>query len=336
MNKGIAIAGNLIVDTVKNIDSYPKMGLLTNVRSVSRCIGGCAGNTIGDLAKIDNNVPLTCIGRVGNDDNGKYIINILNELCVNTDNVSLSDKKPTSFTDVMFDMTSKERTFFHGRGANAEFSLAHVDFNNIKADIFHIGYALLLDEFDKSDKEYGTVMARALAMAQQKGLTTSIDVVSEVGDRYNQIVTPSLKYCDYAIINEIEAGRVTQIEPRDKNGHINKDNLRLICENLFALGVSKLAVIHMPELGCAMNHLGKFFIQKSYDLPNGFIKGTVGAGDAFCAGMLYALYNEFDIKKSIRFANAAAACCLASENSIDGMKSRSGIEELQHELNIWG
>lgn len=334
MNKGIAIAGNLIVDTVKNIDKYPEAGLLTNVRSVSKCIGGCAGNTISDLAKIDNSVPLTCIGRVGDDENGQYIVNLLKELGVDTDNVGFSKKAPTSFTDVMFDMESGERTFFHGRGANAEFSLNHIDFRCISADIFHIGYALLLDEFDEPDEEYGTVMARALAMAQQSGMKTSIDVVSEVGDRYKQVVAPSLKYCDYAIMNEIEAGRVAETEPRDEEGKIIEDNLRKICEKLFKLGVSEWVVIHMPELGCAMNSTGEFYIEKSYDLPGGFIKGTVGAGDAFCAGMLYALYKEWNIKKSMRFSNAAAACCLSCDNSIDGMKSAREIEQIQSQLKL--
>lgn len=334
MNKGIAIAGNLIVDTVKNIDKYPEAGLLTNVRSVSKCIGGCAGNTISDLAKIDKNVPLTCIGRVGDDENGKYIVDLLKQFGVDTRSIGISQTTPTSFTDVMFDMESGERTFFHGRGANAEFSLKHIDFAHISADIFHIGYALLLDEFDKPDKEYGTVMAHALAMAQQKGMKTSIDVVSEVGDRYKHVVTPSLKYCDYAIMNEIEAGRVAELEPRDQQGEIVEDNLRRICEKLFELGVSELVVIHMPELGCAMNSSGEFHIVKSYHLPSGFIKGTVGAGDAFCAGMLYALYKEWDIDKSMRFANAAAACCLSCENSVDGMKSVQEVEKMQTELML--
>lgn len=336
MNKGIAIAGNLIVDYVKNIDSYPKAGMLTNVRSMSRCIGGCTGNTLADLAKIDPSVPLTCIGRVGDDENGKYIIDLMNSLGVDTSNVCYSKDTPTSFTDVMNDMASRERTFFHGRGANAEFSLSHIDFDRISADIFHIGYALLLDGFDMPDDEYGTVMVRTLAMAQAKGFKTSIDVVSEDGDRYKQIITPSLKYCYYAIMNEIEAGRVVDIEPRDENGNIIEENLRLICEKLFTLGVEQLVVIHMPEMGCAMHRSGAYHVVKSYDLPNGFIKGTVGAGDAFCAGMLYALYNEWEIQKAMRFANAVAACCLSHENSIDGLRSREEIELLQNQMKLRG
>ena len=113
MNKGIAVAGNLIVDYVKSIDKYPKAGLLANVRSISRCIGGCAGNTSCDLAMIDGTLPLVCIGRVGNDENGTYIIDLLQSKGINTNGITVSDGKPTSITDVMFDLDSGERTFFH-------------------------------------------------------------------------------------------------------------------------------------------------------------------------------------------------------------------------------
>ena len=73
MNKGIAIAGNLIVDNVKMCDVYPESGMLTNIREVSRCIGGCAGNTIADLAIIDPSLKLQCIGMVGSDADGVYV-----------------------------------------------------------------------------------------------------------------------------------------------------------------------------------------------------------------------------------------------------------------------
>ena len=38
MKKGIAIAGNLIVDHVKEIDSYPEKGMLCNINNVSKSV----------------------------------------------------------------------------------------------------------------------------------------------------------------------------------------------------------------------------------------------------------------------------------------------------------
>lgn len=41
MDRGIAVAGNIIVDIVKNVDCYPQLGMLANIRSLSPAIGGC-------------------------------------------------------------------------------------------------------------------------------------------------------------------------------------------------------------------------------------------------------------------------------------------------------
>jgi sugar/nucleoside kinase (ribokinase family) len=48
-----------------------------------------------------------------------------------------------------------------------------------------------------------------LKQFQDAGIATSIDVVSEDSDRFPQIVKPALKYTDYAILNEFEAGKTT-------------------------------------------------------------------------------------------------------------------------------
>ena len=61
----------------------------------------------------------------------------------------------------------------------------------------------------------------------------------------------------------------------------------------------------------------------SVDIPRSLIKGSVGAGDAFCAGMLYSLYKEFDPEYSLRVAGAAAGCNLTEKNSIDGEDDNS-------------
>ena len=77
-----------------------------------------------------------------------------------------------------------------------------------------------------------------------------------------------------------------------------------------------------------MDKDGKFTFVPSLKLPSDFIKGSVGAGDAFCAGMLYSLYKEYDIEDALLFSAGAAACNLSEFNSTDGMKNVAGINEI--------
>ncbi len=329
MCEGIIIAGNLIVDYVKKIDTYPKIGMLCNVMSVKRSVGGCAANTSIDIAKIDGEVPLSVLGSVGSDENGRYIIKELARNNIDVSGIIVKEDVDTSFTDVMTESDGENRTFFHARGANALFGFDDIDFGKIKADIFHIGYALLLDCFDGEDDEYGTVMAKTLAKVQGMGCKTSIDVVSENSDRYSKIVTPSLRYCNYAILNEIESSLICGIPVRNDAGEILHNNIREVCERMFYLGVKDIVCIHAPEGGWHMDNAGQYKFVPSLCLPNGYIKGSVGAGDAFCAGMLYSIYNEFDAEYSLRIAVTAAASSLSFENAIDGMVPLSKLIQLE-------
>ena len=66
----------------------------------------------------------------------------------------------------------------------------------------------------------------------------------------------------------------------------------------------------------------------SLKVPKDDIKGSVGAGDAFCAGCLYGLYNGYQSRQILEFASAVAACSLLEVNSVDGMKPKKEILKL--------
>ena len=66
----------------------------------------------------------------------------------------------------------------------------------------------------------------------------------------------------------------------------------------------------------------------SLRIPKEEIMGSVGAGDAFCAGCLYGIYNGFSDRQTLEFASAAAACNLFAANSVDGMKTKNEILQL--------
>ena len=123
MNKGIAIAGNLRVDYAKTIDSYPAPGALTNIGTAIRTVSGCACNTGAALATIDPEINVVVMGKVGNDADGGCIKGILSGLGVNTDGVVTAEDKPTSFSDIMIDISSNEKTVFRARGADSDLSL---------------------------------------------------------------------------------------------------------------------------------------------------------------------------------------------------------------------
>jgi sugar/nucleoside kinase (ribokinase family) len=92
------------------------------------------------------------------------------------------------------------------------------------------------------------------------------------------------------------------------------------------LGVGKKVIIHMPERSVCLSDEG-YSCLGSYILPDGYIQGTTGAGDAFCAGALIGIYNGWADMQIMEFASACAVMTLGSTDATSGMKTEDEIIE---------
>ena len=179
------------------------------------------------------------------------------------------------------------------------------------------------------DEEYGTRSARLLAQMRELGFLTSLDLVSRKGDpRYQPLVLPCLKHLDYLVINELEAGEFSGLPMRTDVDAPHVDNIAAAAAQLLAAGVRQRVVIHCPEgaWGLAAGSAGAWI--PSRKLSQSEIVGSVGAGDAFCAGFLYGSHEAWPLQQSIQLAHACARASLLCAKAIDGAKT---LEELQHE-----
>ena len=325
---GIAVAGNILTDEVKIIESFPEKGMLVNITAMSRAVGGSVPNTLISLARIDATLALSALGRRGDDEGGRYAQSELQQNGIDTSGVLVTADHPTGFSDVMTLESTGERTFFHNRGANAHFTPSDIQLSTLNCRMLHVAYIHLLDGFDAPDPEYGTTLARFLRTVQEAGILTSVDVVSSLGEQFAEKVIAALPYTDNAIMNEIEACGVSGLAPRDGEGKLLPDNIRATMEQLMSYGVGQRVIVHCPEAGFCLAKDGTYTVVPSLKLPAGYIKGTVGAGDSFCAGCLYGIYNGFGDHDILEFASGAAACNLSATDSVSGMKDAGYIREL--------
>lgn len=309
---GIAVAGSVILDKIKEIPAYPNIGELAKISSVKYSVGGCVPNVAIDMKRMRPDLEVTALGRIGDDGEGKFIIDYFNENGIDTSLLVSMKNELTSFTDVM-SIVGGQRTFFNYPGAADAFGFEDVDFTKLNCKILHLGYFLLLKKIDEGDG------IKILDAATKCGIKTSIDLVSENSDRYS-IVLPALPYTDYLIINELEAGKLTGIEPTD-------ENMPAIAKKLLTLGVREKVIIHMPKYAIAASSEGVTVVP-SYDIPKEAIKGTTGAGDAFCAGALLGIYDGKSDKEILEFASGSAAISLFAADATSGLKSEAEINEI--------
>ncbi|MBA4148141.1 MAG: carbohydrate kinase family protein [Verrucomicrobia bacterium] len=330
---GLLAGGNWIIDQVKMVDVYPQREQLANILSQAQGTGGSPYNVLVDLAKLGAPFPLFGAGLVGKDLLGTEILDDCKRNKIDTKHLGASSKASTSYTDVMTEKGNGRRTFFHNRGANAFWDGSDLNFNKIKARIFHLGYLLLLDAMDAPDAKYGTKAAKLLAAAQSAGLKTSIDVVSEDSDRFTKIVTPALKYVDYCILNEIEAAKTTGFKIR-KEGKLDTVALRHAAGAILQQGVREVVVIHFPEGGFARTRQGDDFWQPSLKLPAKFIAGTAGAGDAFCAGVLHGLHEGWDLQRCLSTGVCVAAASLSDATCTNGVRPLTACLSLAKKFGV--
>ncbi len=321
-------AGNLVVDHIKLVDTWPIQGTLANVLDLKVEGGGAPYNVLIDIKKIDPEIKLAVLGIVGNDPEGEFLINQLQKINIDITGIKKTARYPTSYTDVMSVKGTTERTFFHDRGANKLLDIDIIEPERLNAAIFHIGYILLLDSLDKKDSKYGTVMARLLHRVRQKGIKTSVDIVSENSSRYSETVIPVLKYVDYCIINEVEAEKTSVFSIRRADGKIDYALLRKAGKFFMEKGVNEIICIHMPEGAYLLTKEEEEYFQPSLKLPDGFIQGTAGAGDAFCAGLLYGLYKGWKIPKCLDFSVRTAAMCLNHPTTTGALVSYDKIMKI--------
>ncbi|HOK43436.1 MAG TPA: PfkB family carbohydrate kinase [Thermoclostridium caenicola] len=153
MERGISIAGTITVDYNKVIDRYAEKGMLSNILSCTRSVGGCVPNTLINLSRMDPAIPLYAYGGIGNDENGEFVLSVLKAHGIHTEGIKVFDGELTAFTDCMTVESTGERTFFFARGVSRRFSMEDMDFDAIETDMFHMGYALLMEPFDREEGE---------------------------------------------------------------------------------------------------------------------------------------------------------------------------------------
>lgn len=330
MKKRVMVAGNIIVDLIKRVPALPEPRCLAPILSIQRSLGGLAPNVGIDLARLDPELEVCIGGCVGADAEGEYVRSELSRY-PNIDQSGIrTGEEPTAFTDVMTVDGTGERTFFTFTGANALVGPNDFEFSQDSPRLLHLGYILLMPGLDAPDHNYGTKMARVLASAQEAGIETSIDIVSEGGDRACRLALPAMQYADYCTINEFELECITGVPIRGSGGELLTENIPAALQTLREAGVRRWVTMHAPEGAWGLDEAGTMHFVPAVPLQPEHIKSSVGAGDAFAAGLLYGVLEKLPYEKTLQLGNVVAAL------SLGGVGASDGIPPYPHVLKVCG
>jgi sugar/nucleoside kinase (ribokinase family) len=258
------------------------------------------------LIKLGADFPVTLICVVGDDATGDTFIRIAGDLGLDTSNVIRVKGHNTDVTHVMTSKATGKRTFFFHPGANGTISADQMLPPDDAAKIFYLGSPGISTSLDASDG-----WRNALRQARSRGFKTCMELCPVPAELQRAQTLPCLPLLDYFVINDSEAEILSGL-PVSQNGRFNETLATAAAQALLDHGVSELVSIHHPEGAIALRKNGEKAYAPSVNVPQQDIIGTVGAGDAFYAGMLFGIHENWSLEQSLALANASAATSLHS------------------------
>jgi len=330
--RGIICAGCWLVDHNNLISHWPEQETLTQIVAPELQGGGPAHNMALDLAHLDPAMPVWAAGVVGNDDAGRFLINACAERGIEHSALKVLDGVGTSHTDVMTVRSTGKRTFFHHQGANARLSPEYFDFEQSSARILHLGAPGIHATMDAPCGEDPSGWVTVLRRARAAGLRTNLEMISGTPEEMRRLVSPCLPHLDTLIINDYEAGVLTGIDIVS-GGITSPGAARRAAVSLLVKGPLELVVIHFPGGCIAATRDGEVHAKSSLDVPASEIKGANGAGDAFAAGLLYGIHEDWAIGDSLSLGLCAAASALRSVSTTSSVGS---VAECLALADAWG
>jgi len=304
--KKVACVGILVADViVETVEKYPEKGVLETVNSITMHNGGNAMTAAINLRKLG--VESSMVGMVGADMFGTFLEGKLQENGVDTKGLKKNFKSQTSASVLMIDR-SGERSFFHTRGANAEFSEKDIDYTVIEGcDAVFVTGTFLMDNFD------GEETMKFLQKCKEMGKTTFLDVCWDSTGKWGELLDMSMPYIDYLMPSIDEAICIA-----------GKDSPEEIADVFAAKGAKNVII----KLGSKGSYLRKEGETSGQIFPPYYVENpvdTTGAGDSFCSGFLASFARDKSLEDCMTFANATGAHCVTAKGATTGIKTYEEI-----------
>ena len=330
--RGFVTGGTWCVDLNKMIEFWPPEDSIVEISQIDLRGGGSGSNLAIDIKKLDPAMPVETIGIVGDDENGRFLLNHADSFGIDRSQIAVTKELPTQFTDCFGSRRTGRRTHIFYPGAAALLTPDYFDFARTSGRIFHLGlpgvHKLLDAPWQGDANGWVTVLKKAKAAR----LTTNFELVMIEPRRLAAILHPCLPHLDYLVVNDWEIGALAG-EDTYKEGVTDIAACLRSARKALTMGSMGLVIVHFPKGAIAVARDGAVTRQPSVRVPQSAVVSANGAGDAFAAGMLYGLHEGWEVARCLALAHACAAA------SLRGASTTDTVEQWQNCLRLaegWG
>jgi len=270
--------------------------------------GTCAATAM-NLAKLG--LRTVTFGLVGDDELGAWLRAGLAGHGVDVTHLRSTPAAPTSATMLPI-RPNGERPALHVRGANALFDETVLDWEEIATTShLHVGGTSLLPRID------GDGTARILARARELGLTTSLDLIFDPAQDYEELLGRCYPHLDYFLPNEEDALAISGAEDRESAAQYFLDR-----------GVRNVAITLGADGALYAGEHEEPFIVPA---PEVRVVDTTGCGDAFSSGLIAGVVTGEPIRRSMALGVACGSLVATGLGSDAGITTiKALLEFLEH------
>ncbi|NLK97437.1 MAG: carbohydrate kinase [Epulopiscium sp.] len=283
--------------------------------------GGAPANVLGVLAKL--NLKTEFIGKVGEDQFGYFLRDVLENMKVGTKNLVFSNEANTTLAFVHLDNNGDRKfSFYRNPGADMMLREEEIDFSIIEnTKVFHFGSVSMTHEPSRS------ATLKAAEYAKEKKILVSYDpnyrpLLWKNVDEAKKYMEKGLAFSDILKVSEEELQLLTGITEIE-------DAVQSLEQKY-----------NIPLIVVTLGDQGSYFRKSGYGVfvPSYKVKAvdTTGAGDGFLGGLLYQILTSkkniqdiqgAELEKMIGFANAVGALMTTKRGAIPAIPVLKDIEE---------
>jgi len=279
-------------------------GPLKFVHSFERKAGGAELNFAIGCSRLGLHTGF--VSRIGNDEFGRYLFNFIRGEGIDTSEVKLIDGYPTSinFKEIFADGTG--RTFYYRDRSPMEVLTQ----DDIREDFIQNTKVLhITGVFAALQPKNIDILEHAVTLAKKHGVKVSIDPNIRLRlwdlDEAREGLLRLLPYADIVLSGEEEAKWI-----------FGEGSHKQYIDQFKHLG-AKHIIIKRGDKG-AVGFKGEKMVDVDAKTPQ-VVADTVGAGDGFNAGYIYAYLQGKDLHASLEFANTVGSMVVSVLGDNEGL-----------------
>jgi sugar/nucleoside kinase (ribokinase family) len=310
MSKKILVIGELNVDLiVSGLPSLPALGRELTCTGLSRALGSSSAIFSCALAGLGAHVDF--MGKVGDDDNGHFMLAQLQEVGIGTQGVIVDPGVQTGVTISLTYPDEKAQVTY--LGSISDYCLADVNLG-VLGDYAHLHMASMYLQ-----KALAPAFPDLLRRAKKLGLTTSLDPGWDPNEQWNGVLFEALPAVDILFVNEHEVKAIAETASISEASTDLAKRVNLVVAKLGAdgaLAADQEGVFKSPA----------FSVE---------VVDTTGAGDSFNAGFIYKYVVEGGAKsQALRFANACGAIAATRVGGASSVPSAAEVEAFLRQRGV--